>query len=288
MIRDSQLLDSLSVSFGYISLWIFVFRKTTWSPFLSFTMANYIDPANEHVAHAYDALYERDQRHLAVDAYMNSHLILEATNAHYVKLEKILQDSLVAGLPDIACSRAQAKFLMLQARMSSSTNILEIGTLGGYSAAWLATASKDAHVTTLELDRDFARVAAENVEAAGLSQQIDIVIGPGLLSLTQLLDEVQKQERQPFDFVFIDANKQDNVAYFDLAMSLTKPHATIIVDNVVRNGKVALESEAAKDDRVLGTRQLIEAVGSNKAVDATVIQTVGEKNYDGSLLAMKV
>lgn len=251
-------------------------------------MADNIEPVNEHVTHAYDALYERDQRHLAVDAYMNSHLISEASNAHYVKLEKILQDSLVAGLPDIACSRAQAKFLMLQARMSSSTNILEIGTLGGYSAAWLATASKDAHVTTLELDRDFARVAAENVAAAELSHQIEIITGPALLSLTRLLDEVRKQERQPYDFVFIDANKQDNITYFDLAMSLTTPHATIIVDNVVRNGKVALESEAVKDDRVMGTRQLIQAVGSNKGVDATVIQTVGEKNYDGFLLAVKV
>lgn len=219
---------------------------------------------------------------------MNSHLISEATNAHYVKLEKILQVSLVAGLPDIACSRAQAKFLMLQARMSSSKNILEIGTLGGYSAAWLATASKDAHVTTLELDRDFPRVAAENVAAAGLNHQIEIITGPALTSLKRLLDKVQSRDRQPYDFVLIDANKQDNVAYFDMAMSLTTPHATVIVDNVVRNGKVALESEAVKDDRVLGTRLLIEAVGSNKAVDATVIQTVGEKNYDGFLLAVKV
>lgn len=251
-------------------------------------MANSDKSANEHITHAYDALYERDQRHLAVDAYVNSHLISEATNPHYMKLEKILQDSLDEGLPDIACSRAQAKFLMLQARMSSSTNILEIGTLGGYSAAWLATASKDAHVTTLELDCDFAEVAARNVATAGLSHQIEIITGPALISLTRLLDEVQRQERRPYDFVFIDANKQDNVAYFDLAMSLTKWRATIIVDNVVRNGKVALESEAVKDDRVLGTRRLIEAVGLNQGVDATVIQTVGEKNYDGFLLAVKV
>ncbi|PNP54800.1 hypothetical protein FNYG_15594 [Fusarium nygamai] len=236
---------------------------------------------------SYDSTYERDTRHVEVDNYVNSHLLNKAKNSYISAMDKIYRDSVAAGLPDIACSPAQAKFLMLQIQVCNATNVLEVGTLGGYSAAWMALAGPTVKVTTIEIDNEYAAVASDNLAQAGLKDQVEILQGAGLDILPQLVSQVEAGARPPFDFVFIDANKQDNLAYFNLAVSMTNPHTAIIVDNVVRNGKVASASEAEKDYRVLGARQLIEAVGKDDRVDATVIQTVGEKNYDGFLLAIK-
>ncbi|KAI5460803.1 O-methyltransferase-domain-containing protein [Mariannaea sp. PMI_226] len=234
----------------------------------------------------YDAIYENNPRYLDVDHYVNSHLLPEDRNDHYITLENIRRKSLASGLPDIACSSSQAKFLMLQIQMTGARNVLELGTLGGYSAAWMASADPGVKVTTIEVDETHASVALRNIEEAGLASQVEILRGSGLDVLPTLVSQVQSHQRQPFDFVFIDANKQDNLAYFNFALSMTRPRTAIIVDNVVRNGKVASSIEAEKDGRVLGTRQLIEAVGNDQRVDATVIQTVGEKGYDGFLLAV--
>ncbi|KAH7141702.1 O-methyltransferase-domain-containing protein [Dactylonectria macrodidyma] len=236
---------------------------------------------------SYDSIYERDPRHVAVDLYANSHLLNETKNEHHAALERIYHNSLAAGLPDISCSPAQAKFLMLQIQISNAKNVLEVGTLGGYSAAWMASAGPDVEVSTIEIDETHASVASRNITEAGLASQVEILRGAGLEILPKLASEVQSHQRSPFDFVFIDANKQDSLAYFNLALSMACPRTAIIVDNVVRNGKVVSAAEAEKDDRVLGIRQLIEAIGKDDRVDATVIQTVGEKNYDGFLLAIK-
>ncbi|KAF5695409.1 holo [Fusarium mundagurra] len=235
----------------------------------------------------YDSTYERDSRHVEVDNYVNSHLLNNAKDSYISAMDKIYRDSVAAGLPDIACSSAQAKFLKLQIQLCNATNVLEVGTLGGYSAAWMALAGPTVKITTIEIDKDYAAVASDNLTGAGLKEQVEILQGAGLDILPLLATQVETGERLPFDFVFIDANKQDNLAYFNLAVSMTSPNTAIIVDNVVRNGKVASADEAKKDDRVLGTRQLIEAIGKDDRVDATVIQTVGEKNYDGFLLAIK-
>lgn len=243
--------------------------------------------SGDHSSQSYNAVYEQDARARAVDAYMWSHLDTTFTNSYHAALEKIFHNSIAAGLPDISCSPLQAKFLKTQIRIARAKHILEVGTLGGYSAAWMATAATDVHVTTIEIDPEFATLAAKNVQEAGLASQITILKGAGLEILPSLLSEVQNETRPPFDFVFIDANKQDNLAYFEYALSMTTAAAAIVVDNVVRNGKVVSAEEAAKDDRVFGTRKLIEAIGKNKNVDATVIQTVGEKNYDGFLIAVK-
>ncbi|EGU81297.1 hypothetical protein FOQG_16781 [Fusarium oxysporum f. sp. raphani 54005] len=235
----------------------------------------------------YESTYERDSRHVEVDNYVNSHLLKNAESSYIPALDRIYRDSIAAGLPDISCSPAQAKFLKLQIELCNATNILEVGTLGGYSAAWMALAGPTVKVTTIEIDKEYAAVASNNLSGAGLKDQVEILQGTGLDILPQLVLQVESGARPPFDFVFIDANKQDNLAYFNLAVSMTKPGTAIIVDNVVRNGKVASAKEAEKDDRVLGTRQLIEAIGKDDRVDATVIQTVGEKNYDGFLLAIR-
>ncbi|KAJ6096066.1 hypothetical protein N7486_006812 [Penicillium sp. IBT 16267x] len=234
-------------------------------------MAQSSQPANTSSHDVYDALPSgKDPRPNAVDTYFKAHL--HSANYHDT-LETIHRDSLVAGLPDIACSAPQAKFLMFQARMCNAKRILEVGTLGGYSAAWFAMTSPQTKVTTIELDRHHAAVARQNLEKAGLSERVEILQGLGTTVLHHIREEVQRGEREKFDFVFIDANKQDNLAYFNAAMDITREGSVIIVDNVVRDGKVASAEEAEKDDRVRGTRKLIEAIGQLEEVEATAIQT---------------
>jgi predicted O-methyltransferase YrrM len=248
-------------------------------------MAQSSQPAYLSTHDAYDALPSgNDPRPAAVDTYFRAHL--HSANYHST-LETIHRDSLIAGLPDIACSAPQAKFLMLQARMCNAKHILEVGTLGGYSAAWFAMTSPQTKVTTIELDRRYAAVAHKNLEKAGLSEKVEILQGLGINVLRDLREEVQRGKREMFDFVFIDANKQDNLAYFNAALDIARERSVIIVDNVVRDGKVASAEEAEKDDRVKGTRELVEAIGKLENVEATAIQTVGEKNYDGFLVALR-
>ncbi|KAJ5993323.1 S-adenosyl-L-methionine-dependent methyltransferase [Penicillium sp. IBT 35674x] len=248
-------------------------------------MAHPSQPAYTSTHEIYDALPSgKDPRPNAVDTYFKTHL--HSADYHNA-LEAIHRDSLVAGLPDIACSAPQAKFLMLQARMCNAKRILEVGTLGGYSAAWFAMTSPQTKVTTVELDPHYATVARQNLEKAGLGERVEILQGLGTTVLQGIKEEVHRGEREKFDFAFIDANKQDNLAYFKVAMDITRERAVIIVDNVVRDGRVASAEEAEKDDRVKGTRDLIEGIGEMKDIEATAIQTVGEKNYDGFLIALK-
>ena len=234
---------------------------------------------------AYDTLPTiKDPRPGAVDTFFKQHL--HSAPYHEI-LESINTASLLAGLPDIACSAPQAKLLMLQARMCRARHVLEIGTLGGYSAAWLATASPNTRVTTIEIDRTFASIARANLEKAKLIDRVEILQGSGLDVLGEIKRGVDTGERARFDFVFIDANKQDNLAYLDAVMGVTKSGAVIVVDNVVRDGKVVSAEEAEMDDRVKGTRELICAMGKMENLEATAIQTVGEKNYDGFLIAIR-
>jgi predicted O-methyltransferase YrrM len=168
--------------------------------------------------------------------------------------------------------------LMLLAQMAGARRILEIGTLGGYSTIWLARSlPEDGRLVTLEVDRKHARVAVENIERAGFADKVETIIGPAADSLSTM------QLGDPFDFVFIDADKQGNVHYVEEAIRLGRAGMTIIVDNVVREG--AIIDNADNDPRVVGTRKLFEYVASHPRIDATAIQTVGGKGWDGFLLA---
>ncbi|KAJ5094956.1 hypothetical protein N7532_007247 [Penicillium argentinense] len=230
--------------------------------------------------------HETTPRFISVDAYIKTHLHC-SEKGYYDVLENINHDSLAAGAPDIACSATQAKFLMLLARACNAKNILEVGTMGGYSAAWMSTADPEVKVTTIERRPEFVELAAKNLAKAGLSSRVEILTGLALEVMPALLTEMRRKERAPFDFVFIDANKEDGLEYFTLAVEMARPRAIIIVDNVIWNGKIASADEAEKDARVKGIRKLIEGTGVNDLVDATAIQTVGEKNYDGFLFAVK-
>ncbi|MFT4049786.1 MAG: O-methyltransferase [Solirubrobacterales bacterium] len=197
------------------------------------------------------------------------------------ELDAALARNAEEGLPAIDVSRAQAELLAILVRMSGARRVLEVGTLGGYSTIQLARAvGADGSVTTLEVSLHHAEVAAANLVAAGLADRVEVQVGPALESLAELLDEPPA----PFDFVFIDADKENSPEYFMLARRLCRPGATIIVDNIVRGGTLA--DAAASDPDTEGNRQVLSITGADPAVQATTIQTVGAKGWDGFTIAI--
>lgn len=213
------------------------------------------------------------ERWQAVDDYIAAKLLGDDD-----ALATTLANNAEQGLPLIDVSAAQGKMLFLLAQMAGARRILEVGTLGGYSTIWLARALPDGgDLVTLELEADHARVARENLKRAGVSNKVDIRVGPAVDSLAAMTDEA------PFDFVFIDADKQSNAHYVDEAIRLGHPGTTIIVDNVVREGGV-LEADS-DDERIVGTRALFDMLSADPRLDSTAVQTVGAKKWDGFVLA---
>jgi predicted O-methyltransferase YrrM len=212
----------------------------------------------------------------AVDDYFNGALIpadpvLDAATRH----------SAAEGLPDIAVAPNQGRLLNLIARINGARRILEVGTLGGYSTTWLARAlPEDGLLISLEIDPHHAEVASENLKSAGLSEKAQIRVGRAVESLAALAEE----KPEPFDLVFIDADKQSNADYLMWALRMSRPGTVIVVDNVVRGGDVA--NAATTNEATLGTRRLIDMIGAEPRLDATAIQTVGVKGYDGLLFAL--
>lgn len=208
----------------------------------------------------------------AVDDYIAEHLLGEDA-----ALAAALDANEAAGLPAIDVSAAQGKMLYLLAEMCGAARILEVGTLGGYSAIWLARAAGEGgRVVTLEIDPRHAEVARGNLDRAGIGERVEILVGPAIETLATL--------DGPFDFVFIDADKQNNAAYLREALRLSRPGTAIVVDNVIREGAVL--DAASDDDRIAGTRALFEAAAAEPRLSATAVQTVGAKKWDGFLLAV--
>jgi len=211
----------------------------------------------------------------AVDAYLEEKLVPVDP-----VLEETLRRSTAAGLPDIQVTASQGKLLYLLASSLGARRILEIGTLGGYSATWLARAlPPDGRLVTLDVNPTHVEVARANLARAGLAARVDFRLGPALETLPKLLAEQQG----PFDLVFIDADKPSTRAYFDWALKLSRPGSLIVVDNVVRRGELA--NAASADPNVVGMRRLLDALAAEPRVSATGIQTVGAKGYDGFVLA---
>jgi predicted O-methyltransferase YrrM len=182
-----------------------------------------------------------------------------------------------AGLPQIAVSAAQGKLLRLLARAVGAGRILEIGTLGGYSTIWLAGGlAQGGRLVSLEVDPRHAEVARENVERAGFGSVVEVRLGPALETLGEL--------EGPFDLVFIDADKPNTAAYFERAVELSRPGTVIVVDNVVRAGGLA--DPPAGDASAAAMRGFHDALGRRSDVEATTVQTVGSKGYDGFTLAL--
>ena len=212
----------------------------------------------------------------AVDQYINAMLIPSDPI-----LEAALHASAEAKLPPIQVSPPQGKLLHLLVRSHAARNILEIGTLGGYSSIWMARAlPPGGHLLTLEADAKHAEVARSNFARAGLTGRIDLRLGSALQTLPQLVTE----GRGPFDLIFIDANKSTMAEYFDWALKLSRPGTVIIADNVIRDGGV-VDAES-KDEDIQGVRRFNERLAAEPRVSATEIQTVGSKGYDGFALAV--
>ncbi|HUY44038.1 MAG TPA: O-methyltransferase [Acidimicrobiales bacterium] len=192
------------------------------------------------------------------------------------ELESVLVASARAGLPAINVAANQGKLLELLASAIGARRILEIGTLGGYSTLWLARAlPEEGELVTLEFDPTHAAVARANFAASRRNSAIRVIEGAAGDSLAHLIDA----DEAPFDFIFIDADKEGYAEYFALSMQLAHSGTMIVADNVVRAGAVADSSN--DDPRVQGVRRFLEAVAADERVSATVVQTVGTKGYDG-------
>jgi predicted O-methyltransferase YrrM len=220
----------------------------------------------------------------AVDSYIAGHLIGEDP-----ALEQALRDSSAAGLPAIAVTPAQGKLLELLARVQGARTILELGTLGGYSTIWLARAlPAGGRLVTLEAEPRYAEVARVSIARAGFGDVVEIRVGPALETLPALAAE----GAGPFDLIFIDADKGNYPGYFSWALKLSRPGTVIIGDNVVRDRAILdpdADDPSGGNETIKGVRRfyelLAEGVGGG-SISATAIQTVGDKGYDGFVLAL--
>jgi Predicted O-methyltransferase len=214
----------------------------------------------------------------AVDSYVDSSLSLSDD-----ALSGAIAANAEGGLPAIDVTASQGMLLHVLARAMGAKRVLEIGTLGGYSTIWLARALPgDGRLVTLEFEPKHAAVARHNIERAGLSSIVDIRVGKALDSLPA----IESEGGEPFDLVFIDADKVNNPNYFEWALKLTRRGSLIIVDNVVREGGLA--DSLSEDAAIRASRAVVEMMGGEPRVQATVVQTVGTKGYDGFAIALVV
>jgi predicted O-methyltransferase YrrM len=232
---------------------------------------------DEKFAHSIGDLQKMAQDlYTAVDTYLTQTLI----PADPI-LDAVLKSHADSGLPPINVTPTQGKFLNLQARMLNAKRILEIGTLGGYSTIWLARALPPAgKLVTLEYDPKHAEVARKNFQQAGLEKIIELHVGAALDTLPQIV----ATNPAPFDLIFVDADKKNNPHYFQWALKLSHAGTVIIIDNVIREGKI-LDAQNTDPD-IQGIRKVLQDLGNEPRVSATVLQTTDAKGHDGLALAL--
>ena len=219
-----------------------------------------------------------DRRWQQVEDWVVDRLI-----GHDPALDDAVKAAEAGGLPSIQVEPPTGKLLQLFARMVGATKILEVGTLGGYSTIWLARGLPvDGKLITLEANPDYAAVAAKNIAGAGLDELVDLRVGPALDVLPKILDEAIA----PFDMVFIDADKANQDKYLSWALDLTRVGSVIVGDNVVRDGRV-LDPDS-DDPSIQGIQRFMDLLAADPRVDATAIQTVGSKGYDGFAVGLVV
>lgn len=211
-----------------------------------------------------------------VDEYMTD---LLCPNDHV--LDDVLVANRNADLPEIDVTGTQGKLLQLLVQMKGAKRILEIGTLGAYSTIWMARGlPDDGKIVTLELEPRHAEVAKANIKRAGLEQTIEVRTGNALDSL----EKMAQAGEEPFDFIFIDADKPSNPQYLKWALHFSRPGTVIFGDNVVRDGEVA--NRHSTDPRVKGVRTFFDMIAGDPRISATAIQTVGSKGYDGFMIGI--
>ena len=230
--------------------------------------------------------HERDDRWTAVDVYAKKRLFTSSSPYHR-EIQDALQLSETRGLPSIEVSDLQGRFMVTQCQMINAKTVLELGTLGGVSSIYLASSSPDIKVTTIEIDPERKKVAEEAIRNAGLTGRVEVKLGAGVDVLPTIKQDVDEGRRPKFDFVFIDADKPNNLNYYNAAVSMCRSRACVIVDNVVRSGRLADDNAAQEDPNVQGARDVIEAAGKDdRLMSTSMLQTVGEKNYDGFLICV--
>jgi predicted O-methyltransferase YrrM len=216
------------------------------------------------------------ERWAEVDRYIDESLV-----GSDPVLEAALDAATAAGIPPYQLTPSQGKLLHLLARVQRARTILELGTLGGYSTIWLARAlPAGGRLVTLELDAGYAELARANLERAGVGDRVDVRVGPALDSLARLAAD----GADPFDLVFIDADKSSNDEYLEWALRLSRPGTLIVADNVIREGAVA--DPDSRDEHVQGVRRMNDLIAAEPRLTATAIQTVGAKGYDGFAIAL--
>ncbi len=211
-----------------------------------------------------------------VDHYISSLFAIE---------DKALSDTITSlhseGIPQISVSASQGKFLQVLATLCNAKRILELGTLGGYSTIWLARAlPSDGKLLTIELEPKHAAVAQKNIDAAGVGDKVQIFTGKAL----EILQELVGGKEEPFDMIFIDADKPPYTEYFGLALQLSRKGTLIICDNVIREGKVL--DETCEDASAKGARRFNQMLSTNDKVTAVILPMVGVKEFDGMAIAV--
>jgi predicted O-methyltransferase YrrM len=210
----------------------------------------------------------------AVDAYLSDTLV-----GHDPDLEAAIAAQEDAGLPAIEVAPVNGKFLHLLARIRGARRVLEIGTLGGYSTIWLARAvPADGEVLSIEAEPRNAALARANLARAGVADRVEVREGRAADVLPTLAGE------EPFDLVFIDADKESNTIYLDWAARLGRPGTVVVVDNIGRAGEVA--DPRSTNSQVVGTQQALQMLGSDPRFDATALQTLDRKGWDGVAIAV--
>ncbi|KAI1434930.1 O-methyltransferase [Xylaria sp. CBS 124048] len=230
-----------------------------------------------------DPTHVQNKTWTAVDAYTLSH-VNPSTKPHHQVLAAVLQNSIDQGLPDIATPPVLAKFYALQCKANNVKHALEFGTLGAYTPIWLTTMNPELRVTSIEFDENCKRIAQENLTMAGVHDRVSIRLGAGLDILPQVAEEIKSGKKPKLGFVYIDADKENNWNYLDQSIPLCEPGALIYVDNVVRGGRLVDPED--QDVSTLGARHVIEMAGKDDRIESVVLQSVGEKSYDGMLLAI--
>ena len=228
---------------------------------------------------------EQDPRWTACDEFQFPHLN-PSSRPEVKATDHAFKNSTAHGLEDISVAPSQGKFLSVQCQIMNAKHVLEVGTLGGYSTIWMASSSPDVKVVTIEIDAKIAAIARENIRFAGMEDRIEVIVGGALDVLAKLAEDVRTGRRESFDFSFIDADKENALNYFNACVRMTRKRGVVYVDNMVRKGLLADRELAKTDPNVRGIRKAVEGVGKDDRVDAVILQTVGEKNYDGFLLAV--
>jgi predicted O-methyltransferase YrrM len=213
-----------------------------------------------------------------VDAYLAGMLIVEDE-----ALAAARASGRLTTMPGAEVAPNQGKFLALLGQLAGATRVLEFGTLAGYSTIWLARAvGKHGLVTSLELEQRNAAIARANLERAGVAEQVEIIVGPAADSARRLA----AGRTQPYDLVFIDADKPSNPEYLQASLALTRAGSVIVIDNVVRGGAITDPGHA--DERVQGVRAVLADIARDPRLDATALQTVGAKGWDGFTIIRRV